>query len=123
MAKYTPENIARIVANGELSNYTQMEADLIGKLDGSDLVDDAAEGRMTLAYMYGTYAAWLEQDGTYTATVDTSYGPLGKSWTGFATENAARQYARAALRNHLTRLAADVLRHAREDHENLLAAS
>lgn len=111
---YTAENIRSLKRDGGFDDYVQMEQALVAKLANAEMVDEG-DGEIRIAYMHGGYSAWENgSTGKYDCSCGTAYGPLDKEWTDFPTLNAARQYARAALRNHLTALKGEVLASTRQ---------
>lgn len=132
---YTAENIADIKRGGNFEGYMAMERKLVETLSAAKLVetvDDRGNGEMSIAHLRGEYAAWMREgekgEWIYESSAFSRHGktlesgPLSREWSNFPTMNAAKQYARAALRNHLEGVAAEVLKEARERLASLEAA-
>ncbi len=116
---YTAKNIEQIKRDGKFDAYVEMERALINKIEGSELVDDGKT--ITFAHFYGEYGVVV--DGRlFSGFAQSGVVGINKEWGNFQSENAARQYARAALRNCILETAADILGKAKERLAQLEAA-
>lgn len=126
---YTAQNIANIKRDGKMDDYIAMERQLIDNLKNATLVEtgDDGEGRMQFAHIYGTWSAGEDfinaEGGVWASDVKCDFGDFRKEWKNFQSMNAARQYARAALRNHISAFAATVLADAKGRLASLEAAT
>lgn len=134
---YGPDNIASIKAQGKFEDYLQMERDLVQSLKTARLVEVAENGggRMKIAHIDGSYGygprvGRKDEPDMVIESAAYSWFPVGeridhgwsKEWSNFPTINAAKQYARAALKNHLEAVAERILRDAQERLASLEAA-
>lgn len=126
---YTAENILNIKRDGKLDVYLETERKLIASLEGAEIEETektSGSGEMKLAHFYGRYSAGEDfinaSGGVFASDAFSSFGDLSEEWKNFPTLNAAKQYARAALRNHLQGVATDALKKAKARLASLEAA-
>jgi hypothetical protein len=113
---YTAQNIANIKRAGNLNEYIAMERKLIESLRGAEITETDTSlggGRMQTAHIYGEYSAGEDfinaKGGIYASDARCLFGDMDKEFKNFQSLNAAKQYARAALRNHIQAFADSVL--------------
>lgn len=112
---YTAENIRNLKRDGLLGDYIAMTRETIAKLEAAELVESGTDGKgfMEIAHFHGWWEAGEDSfrghGGTFASSVHGHFWTGKNEWVNFPTLHAASQYAKAALRNHLTALAKDVL--------------
>jgi hypothetical protein len=124
---YTAENIANIKRNGDLDAYIAHEEQLIASLEAAE-IEFGKQGRDSVSYahLYGRIGIDVDNSAApHNAVASTSYIDWSGSWSVASfdgDQGRALAYARAALRNQLTRDATALLAASRARLASLQAA-